>query len=84
MWTSNDQGWRVGSLIKRRHLILQPSRDTVAPCCSTDLGEGGGRHLYSAFIGGVNLQVVSVGAVQPQQPAAREARIVTWGEAVTL
>lgn len=56
----------------------------AALCRSTNLGEGGGRHLYSAFIGGVDLQVVPVGAVQPQQPAAWEASVVTCGMTTTM
>lgn len=59
------------------------------PCATlqlrgANLGEGGGRHLHSAFIRGVDLQVVPIGAVQPQQPAAGEASVVAWGMTTTM
>lgn len=64
---------------KPKHVFTYNHRcETATRCGSTNLGESGGRHLYSAFIRGVNLKVVSVGAVQPQQPAAWEASVVTW------
>lgn len=33
------------------------------------LGEGGGAHLDAPLVAAVDLEVVAVGAVQPQQPA---------------
>ena len=39
------------------------------------LGERRRRHLHAALVGAVDLQVVAVGAVQPQQPAHLVARV---------
>ena len=40
------------------------------------LGEGRGRHLDPALVAGVDLEVVAVGGVQPQQAQALGPRIL--------
>ena len=40
------------------------------------LGEGRGRHLDPALVTGVDLEVVAVGGVQPQQAQALGPRIL--------
>lgn len=44
---------------------------------TANLGEGCSGHLHPAFIRRVYLQVVSVGAVQPQQPTAWKPGVVS-------
>ena len=43
-----------------------------------NLSKSCGGHLHPAFVRGVDLQVVAVGAVEAQEPTAGEARIVPW------
>ena len=40
------------------------------------LGKSGGRHLHPAFIRRINLQIMSISAVQPQQPQTRTRTVV--------
>lgn len=50
----------------------------LAGSAGGDLGEGSGGHLDPPFVGGVDLQVVAVGAVKAQEATAWKASIVTW------
>lgn len=73
-------------VVSKRHCVPvkhvqqdQLYRQSASGTCLTNyLGKSSCCHLHSAFIRGVNLQVVAIGAVQAQEATARKSSIVTW------